>query len=69
MLQVNDNNHTIAAFVDFKKAFDTVDHKILFKKLSLYGIGHNASAWINSYLTQRKQKCTVNGKTSNHRHG
>ena len=64
MLQLNDNNYTIAAFVDFKKAFDTVDHGILLMKLEHYGIGKDSLNWIRSYLTCRIQKCTVNGKTS-----
>ena len=64
MLQLNDSNYTIAAFVDFKKAFDTVDHGILLKKLSHYGIDHNTMALIANYLTRRKQKCTTNGNTS-----
>ena len=64
MLQLNDNNYTIAAFVDFKKAFDTVDHEILIKKLLHYGIGQDTIVWITNYLSHRKQKCTTNGITS-----
>ena len=64
MLQLNSNNYTIAAFVDFKKAFDTVDHGILLKKLSHYGIGLDTMALITNYLTGRKQRCTTNGITS-----
>ena len=65
MLELNENNYTIAAFVDFKKAFDTVNHDILLKKLSHYGLGHDTLSWITSYLTNRKQKCSTNGITSN----
>ena len=64
LLQLNDNNFTIAAFIDFKKAFDTVDHSILLRKLQHYGLGNDTLIWIKSYLSQRKQRCTINGRTS-----
>ena len=51
-------------FVDLKKAFDTIDHKILLQKLRCYGVDDSALLWFSSYLTDRKQKCFVNGKLS-----
>ena len=39
----------------FKKAFDTVDHSILIKKLDKLGIRGLANKWFVSYLTNRKQ--------------
>ena len=41
--------------LDLSKAFDSIDHKLLLKKLSKLGLGENAVQWINSYLTNRKQ--------------
>ena len=51
-------------FIDLKKAFDTVDHQILCKKLKYYGIQDRDLAWFVSYLSNRKQYCRVNGVDS-----
>ena len=54
----------IAVFLDFSKAFDTVDHAILLSKLSHYGIRGSALQWFQSYLSNRKQYVTYNGVSS-----
>ena len=51
-------------FLDLKKAFDTVDHDILLKKLRIYGIKGMALRWLRSYLLDRIQYCQVNGHLS-----
>ena len=48
-------------FVDLKKAFDTVDHQILCRKLESYGVLHGELAWFGSYLLNRVKYCRVNG--------
>ncbi|CAB4018504.1 Hypothetical predicted protein [Paramuricea clavata] len=54
-------------FLDLKKAFDTVDHEILLKKLHLYGIKGTTYAWFESYIQNRKSICLMNGKKSHAR--
>ena len=53
-------------FLDLKKAFDTVDHRILLQKLQLYGVDFHTLEWFRSYLTNRKQKTFVNGHLSDY---
>ena len=54
-------------FIDLKKAFDTLDHEILIRKLSMYGFDRNSVRWFESYLSSRTQVCNVNGYLSNAR--
>ena len=51
---------TIAVFLDFRKAFDTINHKLLLIKLAKAGLGDRTISFIRNYLTNRKQKTKIN---------
>ena len=55
---------TLSIFIDLKKAFDTVDHNILLKKMNHYGVRGNSSVWFQNYLEEREQFVTINGVDS-----
>lgn len=63
---MDDRNTAIGVFVDFQKAFDTVNHDILIRKLEHYGIRGIPNNWFKSYLTDRKQYVTLDGTDSDH---
>ena len=58
------NSFAAGIFLDFQKAFDTVDHQILLKKLEHYGIRGTANKWFKSYLKNRMQFVSINGVSS-----
>ena len=60
----DNKKHAIGVFIDLKKAFDTVDHGILIKKLEHYGVRGAASDWLKSYLSNRKQFVNIDGCSS-----
>ena len=50
--------------LDLRKAFDTVNHKILLDKLKHYGISEICLNWFRSYLEDRTQMARINGSVS-----
>ena len=53
-----------AVFLDLTKAFDTVDHRILLRKLSKIGLCENSLQWFRSYITDRKQRTCCGNELS-----
>jgi len=64
---LNKQEYTQAAFLDLSKAFDTINHSILLKKLYNYGVRGCQADLIASYLQGRKQQVEWNGVTSSSR--
>ena len=61
-----DTGHYVGGvFIDLEKAFDTVNHSILCKKLEHYGIRGIPNTLIKSFLSNRKQYVSINGFESN----
>ncbi len=51
-------------YLDFAKAFDSVNHRLLLTKLKCYGIAPSVINWIESYLRRRSFQVSVNGSLS-----
>ena len=66
LLNMDKKHVTLVVFLDLSAAFDTVDHEILISRLrSSFGIRGNVLNWFISYLTNRSQRISLNGRVSN----
>ena len=55
-----EKKYTLGVFIDLEKAFDTVGHKILLRKMEIYGIAGITLKWFESCLPNRKQYIQIN---------
>ena len=61
---IDQGNYSIGFFLDLSKAFNTIDHTILFDKVCRYGIRGVTLNWFKHYLNDRKQFVSYNNTTS-----
>ena len=61
---IHNSECLFAVYIDLSKAFDTVNHNTLLKKLQHIGIRGRIFDWFRTYLTDRKQYVAVDGKFS-----
>ena len=61
----NENKVTLSLFLDLKKAFDSVNHQLLLKKLYHYGFRGPVFTLLQSYLSNRRICTKLEGKISN----
>ena len=54
----------LSIFLDLSKAFDTLDHSILLRKFTHYGLSQTAIPWFSSYLAGRRQLVEIDGTRS-----
>ena len=60
-----DNNLvTGSIYIDYKKAFDTISHDILLRKLEMYGFSKSSVEWFHNYPSSRSQRTVVNAVSS-----
>ena len=61
---LNEGEMVGVVLVDFKKAFDLVDHSILLNKMKAYQLSMAAIHWFSSYLSDRRQLVQINNDFS-----
>ena len=61
---INDGNIVGCVLVDFRKAFDLVDHKLLLQKFKHYKINKLSLSWFELYLSHRTQQVSINTNQS-----
>ena len=56
---MNRNEITVMTLLDYSKAFDTANHRLIIAKLKALGLKDSACLWISSYLHDRSQKVST----------
>ena len=65
---IENKNYGSGVFNNLKKAFNTVNHSILLKKLEHYGVCGAMLSWFSSYLNDRYQQVSLNNCFSDKKH-
>ena len=63
-LAIDSGKVVAAVFIDFTKAFDTISHTCLIRKLHSVGISDISLNWYKDFLSQRQQRVVINGVAS-----
>jgi len=63
-MSLDDGNNIDCVYLDFSKAFDSINHSKLIAKATAYGIDDLTVAWIKDFLCDRRQCVKVNGVLS-----
>ena len=61
---LSNNQYVVGLFIDLTKAFDSLDHSILLRKLERYGVRGTPLEWFRNYLSNRKQYTEYNNHSS-----
>ena len=64
---VDEGKAVDVVYLDFGKAFDTISHNILLKKLAARGLDWRTLHWVKNWLDSRAQRVVVNGVKSSWR--
>ena len=64
IVNMEDGFQVDALYLDFKKAFDSINHDLLLAKLRKYDVDHDTIGWLRSYLSGRNQQVRINGVVS-----
>ena len=64
LISVSKRGNVFSFFLDLRKAFDTIDQKMMIRKLECYGIRGGTLKWFESYLENRRQPVHLNGVMS-----
>ena len=68
LLSDMDKDHVSGlVFVDYKKAFDLIDHGILLSKLEVYGVASKELLLLENYLNETRKSVVMDGVQSEHR--
>ncbi|PKU41508.1 rna-directed dna polymerase from mobile element jockey-like [Limosa lapponica baueri] len=61
---VDEEKAVDVVYLDFSKAFDTISHSILLKKLATHGLDGYTLCWVKNWLTGQARGVVLNGAES-----